>query len=156
VTFCGHGQRRMNQDVVILIVAADEGRYSAIGRNLYRAGLFNEMVHFADGEMLGYLSERSGSEAEPKAYVVLLDTGGLDGDSVEILRSMKAHEALKRVPVIILAEGEDPEQMERCHEAGCALYVVKPSAREELSDAIRKIGQFLSIVSVPKIGEAGH
>jgi CheY-like chemotaxis protein len=145
----------MNKDVIILIAEDDEGHFALIKKNLVRAGIFNEVVRFADGqEVLDFLFSKSRPPAEPRAYLLLLDIRMPKVDGVTVLERLKADEILKRVPVIILTTTDDPREVEHCHGLGCSIYVVKPVEYEDFVEAIRKVGLFLSIVSIPKIGES--
>ena len=40
----------MNKEVVILITEDDDGHAGLIRKNLARAGIINEMIHFKDGQ----------------------------------------------------------------------------------------------------------
>ena len=40
----------MRKDGIILIAEDDEGHFELIRKNLLRAGICNEMLHFADGQ----------------------------------------------------------------------------------------------------------
>ncbi|HPD46040.1 MAG TPA: response regulator [Anaerohalosphaeraceae bacterium] len=143
----------MNQDVVILIAEDDEGHFSLIRKNLVRSGIFNEVIRFTDGqEVLDFLFDKARA-AEPQAYILILDTQMPKVDGVTVLERIKAHEALKRIPVVMLAADDDPHEVEHCHELGCSIYIVKPAEHDDFVDAIRKVGQFFSVVSVPRIGE---
>ena len=63
-------------------------------------------------------------------------------------------EKLKKMPVIVLTTTDDPRAIEKCHELGCSVYIVKPVEYESFSDAVSKIGLFLSVVEVPQISKA--
>ncbi|MBE0536103.1 MAG: response regulator [Phycisphaerae bacterium] len=144
----------MNQEVVILIAEDDEGHFALVKKNLVRAGIFNEVVRFTDGqEVLDFLF-KSKPPAEPKAYLLLLDIRMPKVDGATVLERLKGDDILKRVPVIVLTTTDDPREVERCHGLGCSIYIVKPVEYDSFVEAIRKVGMFLSIVSVPKIGES--
>ena len=139
----------MNQDVVILIAEDDEGHFSLIRKNLVRSGIFNEVIRFTDGqEVLDFLFDKARA-AEPQAYILILDTQMPKVDGVTVLERIKAYEARS---VVMLAAGDDPHEVEHCHELGCSI-IVKPAEHDDFVDAIRKVGQFFSVVSVPRIGE---
>jgi len=62
---------------------------------------------------------------------------------------MKGAERTKRIPVIILTTTDDAREVARCYDLGCNVYMTKPVDYEQFSDAIRKIGLFLSVVTIP-------
>ena len=145
----------MTDDVVILIAEDDEGHFSLIKKNLVRAGIGNEIIRFSDGqETLDYLFGTDGEGIEDRrAYLLILDIRMPKVDGVKVLEKMRQDERLKRIPVIILTTTDDPAEVERCHRLGCSIYIVKPVEYDDFVDAIRKVGLFLSIVSVPQISE---
>jgi DNA-binding NarL/FixJ family response regulator len=52
--------------------------------------------------------------------------------------------------VIVLTTANTPHDIQQCHELGCALYVVKPVEYDSLVEAIRRIGEFLKVIEVPR------
>ncbi len=145
----------MTDDVVILIAEDDEGHFSLIKKNLMRGGIDNEIVRFCDGqETLDFLFAGDGKGVlDRRAYLLILDIRMPKVDGVKVLERVRQDERLRRIPVIILTTTDDPAEVERCHRIGCSIYIVKPVEYDDFVDAIRKVGSFLSIVSVPRIGE---
>jgi CheY-like chemotaxis protein len=66
------------------------------------------------------------------------------------LQSLKADEALKKVPVIVLTTTDDKREIERCYELGCSVYITKPVEYEQFAHAIRQLGLFFSVIQVPE------
>ena len=145
----------MTDDVIILIAEDDEGHFSLIRKNLMRAGVGNEIVRFSNGqETLDFLFGRNGQGVQGrKAYVLMLDIRMPKVDGVKVLERMRQDQRLRRIPVIILTTTNDPAEVEHCYRLGCSIYIVKPVEYDDFVDAIRKVGSFLLIVSVPRIGE---
>lgn len=144
----------MKKDVTILIVEDDEGHFSLINRNLYRAGIWNETVRFVDGQqILDFLfSAGNGSKRQKgKSYLLLLDIRIPKIDGVTVLKKIKQDNELKKIPVIVLTTTNDPRMVTRCHNIGCSLYIVKPVEYNNFIDCIRKISLFLATVEVPRI-----
>ncbi len=144
----------MNQAVVILIAEDDEGHAGLIRKNLARAGIANEVLHFKDGqEILDYLL-RTGSgqkRASDTAYVLLLDIRMPKLDGVEVLERIKADSELRKMPVIMITTTDDPREVDRCHALGCSSYIAKPIDYEGFVNAIRQLGLFLMVVQIPKV-----
>ncbi len=72
-------------------------------------------------------------------------------DGVEVLRQLKADVELRKIPVSMLTTTDDPREVERCHTLGCNNYIVKPVDYEKFSEAMNKLGLFISLVQVPGI-----
>ena len=146
----------MTTDVTILIAEDDDGHFSLIKKNLMRADVYNEIVRFMNGqEVMGFLGKESAGDAEEaKAYLLILDIRMPKVDGVKVLEVIKADEKLKRIPVIMLTTTDDPVEVDRCYLLGCGLYIVKPVEYDGFVDAICKVGQFLSITSIPRLAES--
>ena len=144
----------MNKEGVILIAEDDEGHFELIKRTLQRAGVCNEILRFADGqETLDFLFIKGdGPKREPnKEYLLLMDIRMPKIDGVEVLEKLKQDSDLKKIPVIMLTTTDDPVTIERCHDIGCSVYIVKPVEYEDFANAVHKIGLFLSVVEIPQV-----
>ena len=104
----------MNEhDVVIVTAEDDEGHALLIKKNLRRAGLSNEILHFMDGkETLDFLfsEEIEAKRHEGTCYLLLLDIRMPKVDGIEVLRRIKSTPALKRMPVIMITTTDDPRE----------------------------------------------
>ena len=144
----------MTEEVVIIIADDDAGHARLVEKNFTRVGLHNPMRRFENGqEVLDFLFRRgSGPHRERGiAYLLLLDIRMPKVDGVEVLRQIKADEALRKLPVIMLTTTDDPREIERCHQLGCNNYIVKPVDYEKFAVAITQLGMFVSLVQVPHI-----
>lgn len=139
--------------MTILMAEDDEGHATLIQRNLRRAGIANEIVHVRDGqEALNYIrsSVDSGGLSRHGSLLVLLDINMPRIDGVETLRHLKGNEKTKNIPIIMLTTTDDPGEVGRCYQLGCNVYITKPVDYERFSEAIRRLGLFLQVVSVPQ------
>ena len=142
------------EDVIVLIAEDDEGHASLIIKNLNRASAMSNFLHFKDGqEVLDFLfMGGKGPHREPgKAYLLLLDIRMPKVDGVEVLSQIKEDPVLSKIPVIMLTTTDDQKEIEKCHKLGCNTYVTKPVDYYNFTDAMKKLGFFLSTVRVPRI-----
>ncbi len=139
----------------ILIVDDDEGHTVLIRQGFAEAGLPNPFVEFCDGQaILDFLCgmTRRGMNASHKdSFLILLDIRMPKVDGVEVLRRVKADPNLRALPVIMMSTTDDPREIERCHMLGCSAYVRKPVDYESFSGVVQQLGNFIRIVSAPKI-----
>ena len=144
----------MNRDVVLLIADDDTGHARLIEKNLRRAGLSNPILRFEDGQqILDFLFQRGDGQKRlaDTPYLLLLDIRMPKVDGVEVLRQLKADAELRKISVSMLTTTDDPREVERCHDLGCNNYIVKPVDYEKFSEAMNKLGLFISLVQVPEI-----
>lgn len=146
----------MNKEVIILLAEDDEGHAGLIRKNLDRAGIVNQILHFKDGqEIIDFLFRRGNGphRVTEAAYVILLDIRMPKIDGTEVLRMIKADPELKKIPVIIVTTNDDPQEVTNCHNIGCNNYITKPIEYDKFVAAIRQLGLFLSVVEVPLIND---
>ncbi len=144
----------MHKEVVILVADDDAGHARLIEKNLVRAGLKNEVLRFEDGqEILDFLFgwDVVRKHTPETSYLLLLDIRMPKVDGVEVLRQVKGHAELCKIPVIMLTTTDDPREVERCHAIGCSNYIVKPVDYEKFAEAIKQLGLFIALVEIPKI-----
>jgi CheY-like chemotaxis protein len=135
------------------MVEDDEGHARLIEKNIRRAGVNNEIVSFSDGTsamewLLG--PDGSGAVNKGRALLVLLDLNLPDMSGVDILKTVKENEHLKRAPVVVLTTTDDKVEIQRCYDLGCNVYITKPVNYENFANAIRQLGLFFSVIQVPE------
>lgn len=138
-----------NEQVTILMIEDDEGHVKLIEKNLRRAGITNDLKHFADGtEAIQYFFGTDNSwENLPLLTLLDLNLPGIDG--YEILRRLKTNVKTQKIPIIILTTTDNPREIEKCYELGCNVYMTKPVEYEAFAESIRKLGLLLAVVKVP-------
>lgn len=138
--------------VTIIMIEDDEGHARLIERNIRRSGVNNDVVPFSTGtDALKYLfgSDGTGLHHRGRALLILLDLNLPDMSGIEILRQIKGNKYLKATPVVVLTTTDDSDEIKRCYELGCSVYITKPVNYENFANAIRQLGLFFSVIQVP-------
>jgi CheY-like chemotaxis protein len=139
----------MTHPVTIVMIEDDPGHAKLIEKNIRRANINNEIVHFTDGgSALDHLMSEAVRANGP--LLVLLDLNLPDMQGTDILAKIKSTEHLKRAPVIVLTTTDDKVEIQRCYDLGCNVYITKPVDYEGFAQAIRQLGLFLSVIQVPE------
>lgn len=142
----------MSDPVTIIMIEDDEGHGRLIERNIRRSGVNNEIIPFTNGtEAVNYLFGQDGSAVERKgqALLILLDLNLPDMTGIDILKRVKENKHLKATPVVVLTTTDDSQEIKRCYELGCNVYITKPVNYESFANAIRQLGLFFSVIQVP-------
>jgi DNA-binding response OmpR family regulator len=140
----------MNKPVTILMIEDDEGHARLIERNIRRAGVRNEILHFSDGaSTFAHLKELEKEPADATPILVLLDLNLPDVSGIDILEYLKNDGHLRVAPVIVLTTTDDEAEIKRCYDLGCNVYITKPVDYEQFATAIRQLGLFFSVIKVP-------
>jgi CheY-like chemotaxis protein len=136
--------------VTIVMIEDDEGHARLIEKNIRRAGVNNDIATFTTGaDGLDYLLSRS--EAQSAGMLLLLDLNLPDMSGIDILSRLKLEERTRRIPVVVLTTTDDREEITRCYDLGCNVYVTKPVAFDAFAHAIRQLGLFFSIIQIPDV-----
>ncbi|GMM94333.1 response regulator [Qipengyuania sp. MTN3-11] len=138
--------------VNIVMIEDDEGHARLIEKNIRRAGISNDIKHFAEGtSALDYLFNDPEGPARNGPALVLLDLNLPDMSGTSILEKIKGDERLHATPVVVLTTTDDKVEIQRCYDLGCNVYITKPVNYESFADAIRQLGLFLSVIQVPEV-----
>ena len=140
-----------HQTVSIVMIEDDEGHARLIEKNIRRAGVSNDINHFADGtSALDFLFNHDRGPARNGPALVLLDLNLPDMSGTDILVKMKAEGSpLRRTPVVVLTTTDDKVEIERCYDLGANVYITKPVNYESFAQAIRQLGLFISVIQLP-------
>ena len=145
----------MSRLPTILIVDDDEGHSILIRTNFADIGMPNEFIEFRDGQsVLDYLfslTNRRERFLNLNPFVLLLDIRMPKVDGIEVLRRVKSDPDLKMLPVIMLSTTDNPDEVNQCHRFGCSAYVKKPVDYESFSDVVRRLGEFMKILVLPRL-----
>jgi DNA-binding response OmpR family regulator len=141
----------MNKPVTIIMIEDDEGHARLIERNIRRAGVTNDIIHFADGaSSRAYFEEIEKQPADLNPILILLDLNLPDVSGFDILEYLKNDGHLKLAPVIVLTTTDDHTEIKRCYDLGCNVYITKPVDYDQFATAIRQLGLFFSVIKVPQ------
>ncbi len=99
-----------------------------------------KILFFEDGEQLiDYLDN---SDVIAQTSFILLDLNMPKRDGREVLKHLKAHDKLNRIPVIVFSTSKAPDDIQSSYKLGANSYVVKPSSYESLKDVVKRISDF--------------
>jgi CheY-like chemotaxis protein len=143
-----------HQSVTIIMIEDDEGHALLIEKNIRRAGISNEIVHVSNGhDAVEFIFEAPRGPVHNGPALILLDLNLPDMSGTDILTRIKNSDGpVKRTPVVVLTTTDDKQEIERCYDLGCNVYITKPVNYESFAAAIRQLGLFLSVIQVPDAG----
>ena len=126
---------------------------------LAELNLANEVVVVNDGaEALEYLYRRGkwGMRMNGNPAVVLLDLKLPKVDGLEVLRTIKADDAVKTIPVVVLTSSREERDLVNSYKLGVNAYVVKPIDFHQFMEAVKKLGIFWGIINEPPPGSVAR
>jgi DNA-binding response OmpR family regulator len=139
----------------ILLVEDDKRDLELTLVALERSQLANDVIVVRDGAAaLDYL-KREGDYAnrpEGNPAVVLLDLKLPKVNGLEVLKTVRATDTLRSMPVVMLTSSHEESDVLRSYELGVNAYVVKPVEFKEFVAAIADLGVFWAVLNEPPPG----
>jgi two-component system response regulator len=136
---------------IILLVEDNEDDVELTVRAFARAKVANEIVVVRDGEeALEYLfatGRYRDRDAEQLPQVVLLDLKLPKIDGHEVLRRIRAHDATRRLPVVVLTSSSEECDIIGSYDLGANSFVRKPVDFGEFIDAARQLGLYWLVLN---------
>jgi two-component system response regulator len=137
--------------VEILLVEDNPHDAELTIRALKKSNLANRLIHLSDGaEALDFLFAR-GMYADRsignRPKVILLDIKMPKVDGIEVLRQLKANEATRTIPVVIMTSSKEEQDIITSYDLGVNSYVVKPVDFEGFAKAVSELGFYWLITN---------
>jgi len=136
----------------ILLVEDDSKDVELTLAALEENHLANRIVVLENGEeALDYLYERGKFEKRSggNPIVVLLDNKMPKVNGLEVLKTIKADENLKLIPVVVLTSSRETPDLVAFYKHGVNAYVVKPVDFGEFMNVIKHLGIFWAAINEP-------
>jgi len=136
----------MRNSKPVLLVEDDSVDAMTVKRALEQLKVPNTLVHLNDGkEALEYL--RTGGNTKHSIIILDLNLPRLNG--FEFLRIIKADDALKRIPVVVLTTSRTKQDIDRIFDLSAAGYIAKPLDYDQFVEAMKKIDLYWSLSELP-------
>ncbi len=144
----------MNRDirpVEILLVEDNLADVELVQEALREGGVPHSLNVVGDGvEALSFLRGEGEYAQALLPDLILLDLKLPKKGGLEVLAEVKADEALRRIPVIVLSSSDAPDDVFKAYDLQVSCYVTKPSDLDEFERVMRTIRDFtLTIVKLP-------
>jgi CheY-like chemotaxis protein len=110
----------------VILAEDNPGDVFLVRRALDAQNLNYDLVLARDGEQAIHLLNEAAA-GQRTIDLLLVDLNLPRHDGAEVLRSMRQHENMKDIPVIVLTSSDSPLDHERCMQLGAAKYFHKPS-----------------------------
>lgn len=132
--------------VSILLVEDDSAHAAIVQRSLEEFRVENRVTLVRDGQQAldQLLPGDDGSEApaHPRPDLILLDLRLPKVDGHEVLRRIKADEALRSIPTVVLTTSSADADLVGAYEHGADSYLVKPVGYEEFAGLMEAFGYY--------------
>lgn len=136
----------------ILLIEDNPGDVELIREALQHGRVVNRISVATDGEMaMAFLNRARGFEDAPHPDLILLDLNLPKKNGFEVLKEIKDHPAVSRVPVVILTSSQADRDILQSYNLRANCFISKPVDVDEFLATVRSTGDFwLSIVKLPQ------
>jgi CheY-like chemotaxis protein len=135
-----------------LLVEDDPCDARLIVRAFSKARIINPVETVTDGEMaVAYLSGQPPYDDRtryPLPVLVLLDLKLPKLDGFEVLRWVRSHSMLRRLPIVVLTSSSLSADVGKAYELGANSYLVKPVGTNELIDLLKTVELYWLVTNV--------
>lgn len=136
----------MSERLSILFVEDNDDHAELAMRGFAEHLLANDVRRVSDGaQALDYLLRRhdyAPPASSPRPNLILLDLRLPKVDGLEVLETIKSHEQLKRIPVVVLTTSDADADIGRAYDLHANAYLVKPVEFDEFHSLTRDLGSF--------------
>lgn len=142
----------IGKPIEILLVEDNPGDVRLTQEFIKESKVGNNLHVVVDGvEALEFLRGEGKYVDTPRPDLILLDLNLPRKDGREVLAEIKADEALKRIPVVVLTTSKAEQDIFKVYDLHANCYIIKPVDLEQFIEVVRSIENFwLTIVKLPR------
>ena len=143
----------MQKPILLVEDNADDVELTRIA--FEEAKVANHLVVARDGaEALDYLfAQGKHAHRDPSDLpsIVLLDLNLPKVDGREVLQAVRANEATRTLPVVVLTTSTEPFDVEASYALGVNSYIQKPVDFEQFVWAVKQVGLYWLVLNHPRV-----
>ena len=130
---------------IFILIAEDDADDRFLLQSAFEENGFTDKLHFVENgvELIDYLKGLADNESSSRLpRFILLDLNMPKKDGREVLKEIKQHPSLKKIPVIIFSTTNNEQEMRRCYELGANSYITKPNSFESLIKTVAALRSY--------------
>ncbi len=136
----------LNQQVDILLVEDNQDDADLTIRALKKLPVTNAVLHVEDGaaalEFMFGTGAYTGRNLNNMPKIILLDLKMPKVNGMEVLEKIKANEATKSIPVIVLTSSAEYSDVKKCYALGANSYIVKSMEFDVFIKTLYDVGHY--------------
>ncbi len=133
-----------NTEGIFILIAEDDADDRFLLQAAFDENKFKDKLHFVDNgiEVMDYLQSLLNNSEHELPRFMLLDLNMPKKDGREVLKELKQHPELKKIPVVIFSTTNNEQEMRRCYELGANSYITKPNSFENLLKTVAALRSY--------------
>jgi len=138
---------------IFILIAEDDADDRFLLQAAFEENGFSDKLQFVENgvEVIEYLNVLKQTDKDSKfPRFILLDLNMPKKDGREVLKELKQHPELKKIPVVIFSTTNNEQEMRRCYELGANSYITKPNSFESLLKTVAALRSYwMHTTSIP-------
>jgi chemotaxis family two-component system response regulator Rcp1 len=127
----------------ILLVEDNPGDIRLTQEALKESELDVHLDVVSDGEQaVDFLLKRGKYATSSRPHIILLDLNLPKKNGIEVLREIKVHDSLRKIPVVVLTTSDADHDISKAYGLGANCYILKPVDFDDFARVIRLIEEF--------------
>lgn len=129
---------------VFILIAEDDADDRFLLQAAFEENGFKDSLKFVENgvEVLEFLYKLTSEEDANLPRFILLDLNMPKKDGREVLKELKQHNQLKKIPIVIFSTTNNEQEMRRCYELGANSYITKPNSFEGLLKTVAALRSY--------------
>lgn len=127
----------------LVLAAEDDADDRFLIEDAFSHNNANVKLNFVENgeQLIDYLNQRKGFDKKtaPKPDLILLDLNLPKKAGLEALEEIKANDATRCIPVVVLTTSQSQDDIHRSYKLGVSGFLVKPVTFDELVNLIGKL-----------------
>ena len=145
---------KLKKGIAIVMAEDDQDDRLLTREALAGVPLIKSLDFVEDGEeLMDYLLKRglySHLKGNPNPGLIILDLNMPRKDGREVLKEIKGHPVLRKIPVVVLTTSRDQEDVYVTYDLGGSSYISKPVSFEDLTKVMEAMVRYWAeIVELP-------
>ena len=137
---------------LFILIAEDDSDDRFLLQAAFDENGFKDKLYFVENgvEVLEYLQKQLQDGVNSFPRFILLDLNMPKKDGREVLKDLKQHPELKKIPVVIFSTTNNEQEMRRCYELGANSYITKPNSFDHLLKIVANLrGYWMHSSGIP-------
>lgn len=135
--------RNSNTKPRILLVEDNPGDIRLTQEALKESNMDIHLDVVSDGEQaIDFLMKKGKYVDAVRPHIILLDLNLPKKNGIEILKEVKVHESLKKIPIIVLTTSDADHDISKAYSLNANCYILKPVDFDDFAKVIRLVETF--------------
>ena len=135
----------MTHGTILVIEDGDED-FDLLQISFKAVGITNTVARARDADeaftCLHQGAEKAHSPHSGLPIIIILDLNLGASDGRDVLQQIRATDALRAIPIMVLSTSNNPRDVKLCYASGANCYALKPIGLEKLENLVRQFKHF--------------